>query len=78
MKKDITSLVRTCIPCQRAKIQGHTRAPIGTFRDLDARFRNVHTDIVGLLPYAEGKEYLLTMINRFQDGQRQHLYQTSQ
>jgi hypothetical protein len=65
MKKEITSLVRKCIPCQRAKIQRHTRAPVGTFRDPDARFTHVHIDIVGPLPYAEGKQYLLTMIDRF-------------
>jgi hypothetical protein len=65
MKKEITSLVRKCIPCERAKIQRHTRAPVGTFRDPDARFTHVHIDIVGPLPYAEGKQYLLTMIDRF-------------
>jgi hypothetical protein len=51
--------------CQRAKIQRHTRASIGTFRDPDARFTNVHIDIVGPLPYAKEKQYLLTMVDRF-------------
>jgi hypothetical protein len=65
MRRDVASWVRTCIPCQRAKIHKHTTAPIGTFQNPDARFDHIHIDIVGPLPYSEGKQYLLTAIDRF-------------
>jgi hypothetical protein len=65
MRRDVASWVRTCIPCQRAKVHKHTTAPIGTYQNPDARFDHIHIDIVGPLPYSEGKQYLLTAIDRF-------------
>jgi hypothetical protein len=65
MRRDVASWVRTCIPCQRAKVHKHTTAPIGTYQNPDARFDHIHIDIVGPLPYSKGKQYLLTAIDRF-------------
>lgn len=65
MKKEVAAWTRCCIPCQRAKVNRHTNAPIGTFNAPDARFAHVHMDIVGPLPPSAGKQYLLTVVDRF-------------
>jgi hypothetical protein len=65
MKRDTASWVKTCLQCQRSKVQRHTKTPIGTFSQPDARFSHVHLDIVGPLTHSNGKEYLLTMVDRF-------------
>ena len=39
--------------------------PLGTFAIPDARFDNVHIDIVGPLPPSDGCTYILTCIDRF-------------
>ena len=65
MKKDIKTWTRTCLPCQRAKVQRHTTTPLSTFKTPDTRFDQIHIDIVGPLPPSEGQTYLLTCIDRF-------------
>lgn len=65
INKDVRSWTRTCLQCQRCKIQRHTKAPLGTFSTPDARFDHVHIDIVGPLPPSEGQTYLLTCIDRY-------------
>lgn len=56
---------RTCQHCQRAKVQRHTVTPLSTFATPDARFDQVHIDLVGPLPPSGGYSYLLTCIDRF-------------
>ncbi|GBM07674.1 hypothetical protein AVEN_228173-1 [Araneus ventricosus] len=65
MKRNIKEWVRCCEPCQRSKAQRHTKAPLGTFSLPDARFQQIHIDIVGPLLPSDGCIYLLTMIDRF-------------
>ena len=65
MNTDIKAWTRCCIPCQRAKIHRHTLIPLSTFPTPDARFRQIHLDIVGPLPPSQGFSYLLTCIDRF-------------
>ena len=65
MNTDIRAWTRCCIPCQRAKIHRHTRTPLSTFPTPDARFHQIHLDIVGPLPPSQGFSYLLTCIDRF-------------
>ncbi|GFS43624.1 transposon Tf2-6 polyprotein [Nephila pilipes] len=43
MKSDIRDRVCTCVEGQRAKIFQHTKAPIGTFAEPDARLIISHT-----------------------------------
>ena len=64
---DVRRWAKTCLHCQKSKIQRHTVAPPGTFMTLDSRFDNIHTvtDIVGPLPPSKGFTYLLTCIDRF-------------
>lgn len=64
MNADISKWTKTCIPCQRAKINKHTSSPISTFPP-STRFSHLHIDIVGPLPTtADGHRYCVTMIDR--------------
>ena len=65
MKKDIKAWTQSCQPCQRSKVQRHTTAPFSAFRTPDARFNQVHIDIVGPLPPSRGQVYMLTCIDQF-------------
>lgn len=65
INKDVRHWARTCIQCQRCKVQRHTVTPLGTFDPPDARFDHIHIDIVGPLPPSQGNAYLLTCIDRF-------------
>ena len=62
---DVRNWTRSCLQCQRSKVQRHTVTPLSTFATPDARFDNVHLDIVGPLPPSQGFRYLLTVIDRF-------------
>ena len=65
MNNDIRTWTKSCLHCQRAKIHRHTITPLSTFATPDARFRQLHIDIVGPLPPSRGSSYLLTCIDRF-------------
>ena len=65
MNTDIREWTRSCLQCQRAKVQRHTITPLGTFANPDARFDHVHVDIVGPLPTSRGVTYLITCVDRF-------------
>ena len=56
---------RSCIQCQRAKIQQHSTTSLSTFPIPSARFDTIHIDLVGPLPPSRGFTYLLTCIDRF-------------
>ena len=47
---DARDWARTCVQCQRSKIHRHTVTPLGTFSPPDARFAQIHVDVVGPLP----------------------------
>lgn len=65
MCKDIASFVRTCVECQKNKINRHTKSPLGNFGPADRRFDQIHIDIIGPLPPSRGQRYCLTCIDRF-------------
>ena len=44
---DVRQWTRTCLQCQKLKVQRHTITPPGTFSTPDTRFDNIHIDIVG-------------------------------
>ncbi|GFT02972.1 retrovirus-related Pol polyprotein from transposon 17.6 [Trichonephila clavipes] len=60
MNKDIHLWTRSCIPCQRVKIQRHTNSELGHFKVPEARFHHLHLDIIGPLPPSQGFSYCLT------------------
>ena len=65
IKADVRKWARTCVQCQRSKVQRHTVTPLSTFSTPDARFDIIHLDLVGPLPPSKGYTYLLTCIDRF-------------
>lgn len=65
INKDVRQWTRSCLQCQKSKIQRHTVTPIGNFAPPSSRFCHVHIDIVGPLPPSNGCTYLLTIIDRF-------------
>ena len=65
MNTDVREWTKSCLQCQRSKVQRHTVTPLSTFATPDARFDQVHIDIVGPLPPSRGYSYLLTCIDRF-------------
>nr|VZI35905.1 unnamed protein product [Spirometra erinaceieuropaei] len=65
MNKDVKAWARSCLSCQRNKVQSHNKSPSGTFPSPDARFSHVHLDVVGPLPPSNGFTYLLTCVDRY-------------
>ena len=65
INSDVRRWTRSCLQCQRAKIQRHSHSPPSTFSTPDARFDIIHIDIVGPLPPSHGFTYLLTCVDRF-------------
>ena len=65
MHRDIKQWTRACLACQFSKVHRHTLSPLSSFPVPDARFDNVHIDIVGPLPLSNNYSYLLTCIDRF-------------
>ena len=63
--KQITEWAKSCIPCQKAKVHKHTKAPLSKFELPTRRFDHVHVDLVGPLPESQGHSYLLTIVDRF-------------
>ena len=62
---DVRRWTRSCVQCQRAKINKHSTAPLSTFPPTTSRFDVVHIDLVGPLPPSRGFTYLLTCVDRF-------------
>ena len=65
MNADIRSWTKSCLRCQRSKIQRHTVTPLSTFATPDNCFQQIHIDIVSPLPPSRAYSYLLTCVNRF-------------
>uniref|UniRef100_A0A5S6QNP3 RNA-directed DNA polymerase n=1 Tax=Trichuris muris TaxID=70415 RepID=A0A5S6QNP3_TRIMR len=65
IQRDVAAWTRSCVPCQTAKVQRHTRSAPKDFPLPATRFEHVHVDIVGPLPLADGFRYLMTAIDRF-------------
>ena len=56
---------RTCVACQRAKVQRHVRSPLQEFQVPPRRFQHIHVDLVGPLPVSRGNTMLFTIVDRF-------------
>ena len=65
INSDVRRWAKTCLQCQKTKVQRHTVTPLMKFATPDARFNNIHLDIVGPLPPSRGYSYLLTCSDRF-------------
>ncbi|BHF77112.1 hypothetical protein SprV_0502021400 [Sparganum proliferum] len=65
MNKDVKAWARSCLNCQRNKVQLHNKSPPGTFPCPDARFSHVRLDVVGPLPPSNRFPHLLTCVDRY-------------
>lgn len=65
MKKQVGEWAKTCIRCQKCKVNRHTKSKFGEYQVPDARFSVVHIDLIGPLPPSESMLYCLTCIDRF-------------
>lgn len=63
MNREVGLWAKSCIGCQRGKVQRHVISPLGEFQK-SSRFEHVHVDIVGPLPPSNDYRYLVTMIDR--------------
>lgn len=63
--KDVALWAKSCIPCQKAKVQRHTKSEFGTFNIPSGRFEHLHMDLVGPLPTSNGNTNILTIVDRF-------------
>ena len=65
MNKEVGLWAKTCVPCQRSKVQRHVITPLEHGQLPDRRFQRLHVDIVGPLPPSWGMTYLFTIIDRY-------------
>jgi len=64
LSRDVGVWARSCLQCQRSKIQKHVKASVPAIPVPSRRFSHVHIDIVGPLLSSLGYSYLLTMFDR--------------
>ena len=56
---------RACHQCQLNKVNQLTKTSFGSFVSTNRRFKHVHLDKDGPLPFCRGQKYILTMVDRF-------------
>jgi len=64
LAKDVTTWARSCLACQRTKVQRHVHLPPEAIPVPDRRFAHIHVDLVGPLPPSGGFSHLFTIIDR--------------
>lgn len=64
IKKDCKLWAKTCLACQKSKVNRHNQAPIAKYSIASNRFEHVNIDLVGPLPICQNFRYCLTMIDR--------------
>lgn len=64
LRRDVKGWAAACVPCERAKVHQHVRAPLEPLLVPERRFDHVHVDLVGPLPPSRGCTHLLTMVDR--------------
>lgn len=65
INKDSNTWTRSCIRCQRCKVDKHTHSKLSVFVVPNERFAHINIDLVGPLPSSNGYRYILTCIDRF-------------
>ena len=61
--RQVGEWAKSCIACQRAKVNFHHRAPLCKYEPL-LHFDHVNVDFVGPLPPSKGFTHLLTVVDR--------------
>ena len=65
MSREVKEWAKSCLECQRSKVQRHVRAPLLPIRAPQHRFEHIHVDLVGPLSPSRGYTHLLTIVDRF-------------
>ncbi|KAK9876450.1 hypothetical protein WA026_012762 [Henosepilachna vigintioctopunctata] len=65
INKDLQTWSRSCLNCQKSKINKHTSTPFQKFQLPEGRFLEVNIDLIGPLPSSKGFTYCLTCIDRY-------------
>ena len=65
MKRKIKDLIKTCVVCQRSKVNRHTVSPITSIPMPSARFTKLQVDICGPFPSSQACSYLLVCIDLY-------------
>jgi len=65
MKKDCTTWVQSCVPCQQTKVRPYTKSPYQHYPLTSERLSEIHVDLIGPLPESEGNCYILMCVDRF-------------
>ena len=65
LKKQVGEWAKQCLPCQRAKITTHVRAPLQKIEVPERRFDHIHVDLVGPLQPSQGYTHIFTIVDRF-------------
>jgi hypothetical protein len=60
----VSTLVRNCLQCQKAKIHRHVTLQAAHIPVPVRRFSHIHVDLVGPLPRSSGFSYLFTVVDR--------------
>jgi hypothetical protein len=60
----VSTLVRNCLHCQKAKVHRHVSLQAAHIPVPVRRFSHIHVDLVGPLPRSSGFSYLFTVIDR--------------
>jgi len=61
MKKDCTTWVQSCVPCQQTKVRPYTKSPYQHYPLTSERLSEIHLDLIGLLLESEGNRYILML-----------------
>ena len=62
--RQVGEWAKTCIACQRAKVNLHHCAPLSEYNEPVLRFDHVNVDLVGPLHLSKGFAHLLTVVDR--------------
>ena len=62
IRKNVQLWIRSCMACQKYKINRHTKSSFGDFQLPPERFSDVHIDLIGPLPPSNENIYCLPCI----------------
>lgn len=65
MRKDIESMVRSCMEYHKAKIFQYIKSPFCTFSDADASFAHIHDDFIRPFSSSDDNQYRVNITNKF-------------
>jgi len=64
-KKDCTTWVQSCVPCQKTNVRLYTKSPYQHYSLTSERLPKSHLDLIRPSPKSEGNRYILMCVYRF-------------